>query len=151
MITPNLSESDVSVLSAAMDRVVPPVDELPGAGGMGLAAVVVERSRADERFWDALSTVIGALSSSGSGGSGEYASMSGDEQDDALRVVEASEPAAFALWLDVVFTIYYMQPTVHKRLDWHGRSPQPVGNEMPPWDESVLSKIRQREPFWRKV
>lgn len=151
MITSNLSESDVNVLSTAMDRVVPAVDDLPGAGGMGLAIVVVERSRADEHFWNALTTVVNALSSAGSDGSGEFASMSGDEQDDALRAVETSEPAAFALWLDVVFTIYYMQPAVHKRLDWHGRSPQPVGNEMPPWDESVLSKIRQREPFWRKV
>jgi len=145
-MTTNLTPSEINTLSAALDRVVPAIDELPGAGGMGLAPVVVERSRADERFWDALVTVVRELASSG-----EYTSMSGEEQDDALRAVEGSEAEAFALWLDVVFTIYYMQPEVHKRLGWHGRSPQPVGNEMPPWDESVLDKIRQREPFWRKV
>ncbi|MBT4126134.1 MAG: hypothetical protein HOJ22_05775 [Chloroflexi bacterium] len=136
---------DTNLLSAALDRVLPPVDDLAGAGAMGLAEVVVERSRADDRFWDALSTVMNALSV------GEFLSEDGDGQDGAIRAVESSDPNAFTLWLDVVYSIYYMQPEVHKRLGWHGRAPQPEGNSMPPWDESILSNIRKREPFWRKV
>ncbi|HJP27928.1 MAG TPA: hypothetical protein QF694_03850 [Dehalococcoidia bacterium] len=137
---------DINLLAAAMDRVIPPVDDLAGAGGMGLAEVVVEKSQADDRFWDALSTVLNALASSN-----EFLANSGDAQEDALRSVESLQPVAFNLWLDVVYTIYYMQPEVHRRLSWHGRPPQPDGNVMPPWDESVLDVTRQREPFWRQV
>lgn len=137
---------NTDLMSAALDRVIPPVDDLPGAGDMGLAEEVIKRCRADTRFSDALDAVIGALPPSDG-----FVGLDGDEQDGALRAVESSHPDAFGLWLDVVYTIYYMQPQVHARLSWHGRSPQPDGNEMPPWDESVLSEIRKREPLWRKV
>ena len=139
-------DRDANLLAAALDRVIPPVDDLPGAGGMGLADEVIERCGADVRFNNALGTVLGALPSST-----DFVALDGEGQDGALRAVESSHPAAFGLWLDVVYTVYYMQPSVHQRLSWHGRSPQPDGNEMPPWDESVLSVIRQREPFWRTV
>jgi hypothetical protein len=134
------------LLTAVLDRIIPPVDDLAGAGGMGLAAEVIERSRADDRFWDALVSVMSSMPSAG-----EFGALDGDGRDDAIRTVETAEPGAFGLWLDVVYTIYYMQPAVHRRLSWHGRPPQPEGNVMPPWDESVLDVIRQREPFWRKV
>lgn len=137
---------DANLLAAALDRVIPAVDDLPGAGGMGLAEEVISRSQADERFDDAVGTVFSALPSST-----DFMALDAKGQDDALRTVESSHPDAFGLWLDIVYTIYYMQPAVHQRLSWHGRSPQPDGNEMPPWDESVLSEIRKREPFWRKA
>ena len=139
-------EPDVNLLSAAMDRVIPAVDDLPGAGSMGLADEVVERSRTDERFWSALQAVLEGIA-----GAEDFTSLDGDGQDDVLRGVENAARAPFGLWLDVVYTVYYMQPAVHRRLKWHGRPPQPEGNVMPPWDESVLETIRKREPFWRKV
>ena len=139
-------KTDTNLLTAALDRVVPPVGDLPGAGGLGLAEEVIKRSAADFRFQDALTTVLGDLPSPD-----DFLALDEDGQDDALRTAESSHPAAFGLWLDVVYTVYYMQPEVHQRLSWHGRSPQPEGNIMPPWDESVLGVIRQREPFWRKV
>ncbi len=137
---------DADLLSAALDRVVPPVGDLPGAGGMGLSEEVIKRCSADDRFNGALNTVLEALPSPN-----DFMALDDGGRDGALRAVESSHPAAFGLWLDIVYTIYYMQPDVHARLNWHGRSPQPDGNEMPPWDESILSVIRQHEPFWRKV
>ncbi len=139
-------DMDISLLMAALDRVVPPVDDLPGAGGLGLAEEVVTRCRADARFNDALDAVLSALPSPN-----DFMALDGKGQDDALSGVESCHPDAFELWLDVVYAIYYMQPSVHRRLNWHGRAPQPDGNEMPPWDESVLNVARQREPFWRKA
>ncbi|MBT5320580.1 MAG: hypothetical protein HOL45_11820, partial [Chloroflexi bacterium] len=115
--------SDTSLLSAALDRVIPPVDDLPGAGGMGLAGEVVKRCEADSRFNAALTTVIGALPSPN-----DFTALDDEGQDGALRTVESSDPDAFGLWLDVVYAIYYMQPAVHRRLSWHGRTPQPEGN-----------------------
>jgi len=139
-------KTDTDLLTAALDRVVPPVGDLPGAGGLGLAEEVIKRSAADFRFTEAYAIVIDDLPSPN-----EFLALDDDGRDDALRNAESSHPDAFGLWLDVVFTVYYMQPEVHQRLNWHGRSPQPEGNTMPPWDESVLDTIRQREPFWRKV
>lgn len=139
-------EPDINLLTAAMDRVVPQVDDLPGAGGMGLAQEVIDRSKEDPRFWAALVTVLEVLPSAE-----DFATFDGDDQDKALTSVESNDRRQFGLWLDVVYTVYYMQPQVHQRLGWHGRPPQPDGNEMPPWDESILKNVRKREPFWRQV
>ena len=53
--------TDLSLLSAALDRVVPAIGDLPGAGAMGLAEVIVENARQDRRFESALGTVAAAL------------------------------------------------------------------------------------------
>ncbi|MEM7024146.1 MAG: hypothetical protein AAF637_16380 [Pseudomonadota bacterium] len=136
-------EPDLALLALAMDRVIPPVDDLPGAGGMGLAEDVVARSRTDDRFFSALQTVLRALPAA-------FEDLDDDRKDAAIRAIEEGSPRDFGQWLDVVYTVYYMQPAVHRRLGWHGRPPQPDGNQMPPWDENVLANVRRRKPFWRR-
>lgn len=138
--------TEMKVLSAALDRLIPAIDELPGAGEMGLADEITTRCRADDRFWQA-HTVVGDRMAQIE----NFLSIAGASQDEAIRTIEKAVPDDFGLWLDVVYTIYYMQPAVHKHLGWHGQPPQPGGNFMPPWDLSVLDVVKQREPFWRKV
>lgn len=137
---------DKNLLASAMDRVLPAVDDLPGAGSMGLSQEVIDRSKSHGRFWEALHSVLSALPEAA-----EYSELDGGEQDAALSKVELQWPDAFGLWTDVVYTVYYMQPDVHRRIGWHGRAPQPEGNQMPPWDEEILKDIRHMEPFWRHV
>ena len=136
--------TDLSLLSAALDRVVPAIGDLPGAGAMGLAEVIVENARQDQRFETALKTVADALPD-------DFASLDPAAQDDALRNIESAQGEAFGLFLDITYSFYYMRPEVHERLNWHGRAPQPEGNELPPFDDSVLEIARQRAPLWRKV
>ena len=136
--------TDLILLSAALDRVVPAIGDLPGAGAMGLAEVIVENGRQDRRFETALKTVADALPD-------DFASLDPAAQDDALRNIESAQGEAFGLFLDITYSFYYMRPEVHERLNWHGRAPQPEGNELPPFDDSVLEIARQRAPLWRKV
>jgi|AP45_3_1055517.scaffolds.fasta_scaffold181749_1 hypothetical protein len=137
---------DVDLLTAAMDRVLPPIGDLSGAGSMGLAQEVIDRSQSDDRFWAALETILTALPSAK-----EFSRLSQSARDEELTSVETLYLEAFGFWVDVVYAVYYMQSKVHARLGWHGRPPQPEGNQMPPWDESVLANIRTREPFWKHV
>ena len=137
---------DIDLLTAAMDRVLPSIGDLPGAGSMGLAQEVIDRSRSDDRFWAALEAILTALPSAK-----EFSRLSERARDEALTSVETLFLKAFGFWVDVIYVVYYMQPQVHARLGWHGRPPQPEGNQMPPWDESVLANIRTREPFWKQV
>ncbi|MCH8103325.1 MAG: hypothetical protein IIB28_09270 [Chloroflexi bacterium] len=136
--------TNLSLLAAALDRVVPAVATLPGAGAMGLADVIVKSARQDRRFKAALETVAAALPDG-------FASLDARAQDDALRNIESAQAEAFGLFLDITYSFYYMRPDVHERLGWHGRTPQPDGNELPPFDDSVLEVARQRAPLWRKV
>ena len=136
--------NNLSLLAAALDRVVPAVATLPGAGAMGLADVIVKSARQDRRFKAALETVAAALPDG-------FESMGAETRDEALREIEIAQAEAFGLFLDITYSFYYMRPDVHERLGWHGRTPEPDGNELPPFDDSVLEVARQRAPLWRKV
>ena len=77
--------------------------------------------------------------------------MSKEQQIEALQLIEETLPEQFSQFLQLVYTIYYMQPEVHERIGWPGGAVQPEGFEVEPFDESILETARQREPFWREV
>lgn len=75
----------------------------------------------------------------------------GDEA--TLRAVEAAQPAAFERLVAAVYLAYYTHPAVRAVLErvtgYEARPPQPLGYELPPFDERLLETQRKRAPFWR--
>jgi hypothetical protein len=80
-----------------------------------------------------------------------FNSLAPEQQDDAIRAFEADSAELFDVLLSISYIVYYKDSRVHDRIGWNGKSPQPDGNEMEPWDESVLENMRKREPFWRRT
>jgi hypothetical protein len=147
-----LTDSDRQSLRAVMDRVIPPVDDLPGAGSMGLVPEAERIAGRVPRLNSSLIKVMGAVSlDMHSHVQGGFNSLTGEQQDEAIRAIESAMPDDFANFLELVFLAYYGDSRVHKRIGWHGRPPQPEGYELPPFDESILENIRKRPPFWRKA
>ncbi len=112
------------LLEAVLDRIVPPVDDLPGAGGLGLATAL---------------------------DGGDFAALDTPRQTAVLRVVEQGRPAAFATLVQLTYLVYYGDSRVHQRIGWRTGGVQPLGFELPPFEGSILDEIRRREPFWRQV
>lgn len=143
---------DSSTLAAAMDRVIPTAAGLPGAGAMGVGPEIEARAASQSWLDSAVKAVLDALAREASEqGKERFDQLDPEGQDAVLQRVESSFPDEFGSFLDLVYTVYYMQPEVHRAIGWHGRTPQPDGNEMAPFDESVLAVACKREPFWRKV
>lgn len=138
---------NADVLSAILDRLIPPVDGLPAAGQMGLAPDVIRLAGQQDRFWGLFSGAMEAFVLQNP----SFDGLEGDEQDRAIRSFEADSPRQFGVLLDISYIVYYKEPAVHERIGWESRPPQPDGNVMTPWDESVLENIRKRAPFWRTV
>jgi len=141
----SLSEADRTVLRAVMDRLVPPVDELPGAGTMGLGTEVEAMMGQHSPFHQALVGLLDSLAAEG------FATLAGSVQDDALRAFEAAQPVMFNALLELVYLAYYGDERVHRRIGWRTGPLQPRGFDLPPFDEAILDKTRQRQPFWRPV
>ncbi len=135
---------DARALTAVMDRLIPAVGITPGAGSIGLVAEVEERGRALDRHWAGLLALMNELPAG-------FSALSGEQQDGALRSFEEEDPTHFGLALDLIYSVYYMQPWANHRLGWHGRTPQPDGNTLEPFDETVLETARKRPPLWRKT
>ena len=138
---------DEKVLSALLDRLIPAVGELPAAGKMGLAPDVVRLAGRQDRFWGLFHGAMEAFALQNP----SFVALDGDEQDQAIVSFETDSPSHFTVLRDISYIVYYMDPAVHERIGWESRPPQPDGNVMVPWDESVLKNIRKRAPFWRRV
>lgn len=134
-------------LGAALDRLIPPVEALPGAGGMGLAAEIERIGQMDSRFYAALECVLDALSRSGE----PFTALSHSRQTAVLAGVEKSLPRAFATFIELAYLAYYSDERVHQRIAWRSGPLQPEGFFLAPFDPVVLEKIRLRPPFWRRA
>lgn len=138
---------DETLLSALLDRLIPAVDNLLPAGQMGIAPEVIRLAGQQDRFWGLFSDAVESFASKNP----SFIALGGAEQDMAIRSFETDNPVHFGVLLDISYIVYYKEPAVHERIGWESRPPQPDGNVMTPWDESVLEKTRKRAPFWRKV
>lgn len=149
---PELTDADRLVLSAVMDLIVPGVDELPGAGEMGLAKAAEELAGEEPKYGVSLMLVVEALALDPSArAEGGFAALDDEQRLAALRVLEANMAGYFDDFVDLVYIVYYSDERVHKRIGWRSGPLQPLGWEIPAWDPSVLEKVSKREPFWRKV
>ena len=141
------SSVDEELLDAILDRLIPAVDDLPSAGQMGLTAEIIRLAAQQDRFKGVFENAIEAFGTA----SPTFTSSNGDQQDDAIRTFESASPELFDALLSIAYIVYYKDSRVHARIGWEGRTPQPDGNVMEPWDESVLETVRKRKPFWRSV
>ena len=132
-----------TMLADAMDRLVPPIDDLPGAGAMGLAAEVEQLARQHPPYQRALRAFLDRLTPIWS------AELPGEQKDAALSDLEGSDAATFTAVLELVYLAYYGDPRVHKRVAWRGGPLQPEGFPLPPFAPDILKTARERKPFWR--
>lgn len=149
--TPSISETraltgtERSALTALMDRLVPPIDDLPGAGTMGLLVEVEAMAGRHAPYRRALLHVADAL------GTSSFSGLDGAAQDAALSRFEKAEPVTFEAVRALVYLAYYGNERVHRRIGWRGGPLQPHGFTLPPFDELVLETTRKRQPLWRQV
>ena len=147
-----LTGAETQLLSSILDRVIPEIGQIPAAGQMEIEPSIVEIAEKAPRLEKALRRVIVAVSLDllvcASGG---FASLSPEEQDTAITKVQEAMPAIFKEFLEICYLAYYKDERVHARINWRSGPLQPEGFEMPPFDESVLEKVKKLEPFWRQT
>ena len=147
-----LAEADRITLATVLDRLIPAVDDLPGAGEMGLARKVERCARRNHRLREALVATMDALSLDLSAhAAGGFNALESETQVEALEEVERSIPDKFTAFLQLVYTIYYMEKSVLEHIGWTTGPVQPDGFDVEPFDEAILINARQREPFWRQT
>jgi hypothetical protein len=138
-----MTQAMTTLLAEAMDRLVQPIGDLPGAGTLGLAAEVQKLAARHPPYQQALQSVRDKLAPRWS------ADLPAAEKDAALRDLEQADNAAFAAVLELVYLAYYADARVHQRVGWRGGPLQPAGFALPPFDAQILQTARRRKPFWR--
>ena len=142
-----LDDTRRSLLRAVLNRIIPPRDDLPGAGDLD-AGDSIERAlgtspRLRRLFLDGLTAIQVAAS-------GHFVDADEARQVATLRRVEQSQPAFFTALVEHTYRAYYTLPRVQQAVGLQ-RPPQPLGHTLPPFDPNLLAQQRARAPFWRRA
>ena len=156
-----LTDAQRELLTQVLDRIVPAGGGLPGAGEIGVAEFV-ERVSGSKQGQDrrprgggnppATRLLVDGLKQIElTAGSGAYADLDGDAQDEVLRAVESDSPDFFAELVRLTYVGYYSQPRIASALGLEARPPQPLGFELEQADLSPLDNVRKRGPVYREA
>ena len=144
-----LSQSQHALITTALDRLIPHQDEMPGAGEAGTAdyldGVVSNSAQLARLFSAGLQDIEIAASRLGL----SFEELSGDQQDEVLRSVEADSPQFFDLLVRHTYNGYYSNPEVVELLGLDPRPPQPRGNRVERGDLSSLQVVVERGQAYR--
>ena len=146
------SPAQRQLLDAVLDRIIPPQENRPGAGSLGIGdfveGVAVGEPGLTRLFVQGLAAIEIAAAERGAGG---FSALSDHAKDETLRAVERANADFFDQLILQVYNGYYTNLTVFERIGYTLPSiPQP-GAKLELLDESLLEAQRQRPPFWTRV
>lgn len=144
-----LSQSQHELVTSVLDRLIPPQGEMPGAGEVRTAdhldGIAARSAGIARLFSGGLQDIEIAAARLGSG----FKELSGDQQDEVLRDVEAENPQFFDLLVRHTYNGYYSNPKVVELLGLDPRPPQPRGNRVERGDLSSLQVVVERGQAYR--
>ena len=146
------SPAQRELLDAVLDRIIPPQDNRPGAGSLGIGDFVESVAAGEPGltriFVQGLAAIEIAAAEQAPNG---YAAMSNEQKDETLRSVEASHAGFFEQLVLQVYNGYYTNLTVFESIGYTLPSVPESGAKLDLLDENLLEAQRQRPPFWTKV
>lgn len=142
------SQIDTARLRQVLARLLPGDGAWPNAGALELENAILDRLTT---MPDVAKQVVAALSALPE----DAVRQGGGDLDAALKTIEAKQPEAFSGLLLTAYSAYYTDPRVRDVVEqvtgYEARPPQPLGYDLPPFDEALLAKVKKRKPFWRRV
>lgn len=140
------------LLDAALDRIIPPQGERPGAGALGVGDFVESVAAGEpgliRLFTQGLSAVEIAAAERGPDG---FGALPGEAQDAALRAVEASHSEFFDQLVLQAYNGYYTNSAVFEAIGYDLPAAPVAGAKVELLDETLLEAQRRRAPFWTRV
>lgn len=145
-----LTAAQRRTLDALLDVLIPPRDDRPGAGELGLASAILEAAAGAPGLEDTLRAGLGALErAAGERGSEAFAALPVDERTPIVRSVAEAAPALVPSLLFHVYASYYQHPKVLTALGLEARAPHPQGYPLEEGDLSLVEPVRARGPIYR--
>ena len=146
------SPAQRQLLDAVLDRLIPPQENRPGAGSLGIGdfveGVAVGEPGLTRLFVQGLAAIEIAAAERGAGG---FTSLSDEAKDETLRAVEQANNGFFDQLVLQTYNGYYSNLTVFEAIGYNLPSVPSPGAKLDLLDETLLEVQRQRPPFWTRV
>lgn len=140
------------LLHAILNRIIPASGAFPGAGDLGVASYVdaVGGGSAELRRLFAHGVTQIDITSQELYAQA-FLRLSDHQRDAVLRHVEAKHSEFFSALITHTYSGYYSNPLIIRLLGLDIRPPQPRGYELEPLDLTLLERVKQRAPLYRRV
>jgi hypothetical protein len=147
-----LDDAQRTLVTLALNRIVPAQATLPGAGDFGVGTSIehalADSARLRRLFLEGLSEIaITAQAQTGK----EFVDLDAASQTSVLESVEQRSPSFFVALVEHTYRGYYVLAEVQLAVGFEPRPPQPLGHQLPEFDHTLLDRQRQRAPFWRSA
>ena len=146
-----ISSVDISNLYFFVDTIIPSTDDMPSASEVisvdDIKWILEETQKYEESLDRCLYFIKKEPLTRVEGGIRE---LSDDQKIEILTLMQSIITDAFNLFVEVVYLLYYSKDQVHEKISWN-TDESADENKMEKFDESILSKVKEREPFWKKV
>lgn len=123
-----------------LNIILPPIENLPGAGDLGIAKEMFRMSNEHDRYSGVIKNSMELINK-----------INQPEIAEKINILESNEPKLFSLLLEIIYIAYYSNVDVQKRIKWRPGPLQPQGFAIEKWDEKVLDQIKKRKEFWKKI
>ena len=140
------------LFNQVLERLIPAGDGFPSAGDLKLEKHIefmVTRNTYLKKLLLEGFAMINEISNEVLGA--DFLSLSINNKDDVLKLVEKRAPEFFQELLRHTYTGYYINSGVVKLLGIQARPPQPQGYDLPPFDLKLLDSVKRRAPFYKRV
>ena len=145
-----LTSRQALTLKAVLNSLVPPVDDLPGAGDLGLVSYV------DKAMGDAPHLrrhILGLLDQleidCRQGRQQDFSDLTGPDKADILRRCEGSQPESFNSMVQAAYVGYYSHPGILDAL--RAAAPSELESHLIPFDPQLLENVVNRGPMYTDV
>ena len=146
------SPAQRELLDSVLDRLIPPQENRPGAGSLGIGgfieSVAVGEPGLTRMFVQGLAAIEISAAERGADG---FVNLSDDAKDATLRAVEQSNGDFFDQLILQTYNGYYTNLTVFESIGYTLPSVPSPGTKLELLDETLLEAQRQRPPFWTRV
>ncbi len=141
----SINESDRTTLKAIIDVIIPSGSGMPSASQVGGVTYLEKLIVQEPGMGHVLKECITTLGNKG------FAQLAQPERVAALKSLEASNAATFALLRDSVYESYYTNPQVWKLIGYELYPTDHAGPHMKPFDKSIVATVSQKPPHYREA
>jgi len=149
---PKLSASDEAILKTAADEIIPAGDGMPSTSEVGgvdyLAKLMHEEPNGIGKEIGEALIALNELSKQRAGAS--FDRLQADDRVSVLKTLESSSPHRFTMLRDSVYEAYYTNPKVWNLIGYELFPTDHAGPQMKPFDEAILSTVRNKPKYYRE-
>jgi hypothetical protein len=145
------STSQIDLVTAVLDRIIPANETMPGAGQIALDFLdgVIGRSPTLKRSFSAGLSAIEVYAQVTY--QHDFVSLRDEEKDGVLRNIETAQPAFFEALRRQTYNGYYTNSRIIELLGLEDRPPQPKGHHLEPGNLGLIENVKNRGIVYRSV